>query len=305
MDIKYLNYILTIGRHKNITKASEELYVSQSSLSQYLAKLEAELGTPLFFRAKGELIPTKAGELYCKAAARVIDIQKQLYRDIQNIEKKGHITVGTTSLFGLKMLAEIIPAFNQVYPDYTIEITQTGLPQLKKMLLQENIDLGIMAATNAVPFEEQSVSLRSEEIFFAVPMSHPYVKINRGNIIENDDFLTVFKDEVFIKPKRGSSLQIATEKLFTDLGLEPKSLCETDSINATRSMVSAGMGVSFIASSSAVDENNIKYYSFEPKLERQNFVTYRKNWNMNEAEKHFYHMLLSYFDRHDKENYRI
>ena len=71
MDTKYLKYVLTIARKKNMTKAAEELYVSQSSLSQYLSRLEQEIGVPLFIRAKGELLLTPAGELYVEAARKV------------------------------------------------------------------------------------------------------------------------------------------------------------------------------------------------------------------------------------------
>lgn len=87
MDTRYLTYILTIAEEKNMTKAAKKLFVSQSSLSQYLTKLEQELGTPLFFRTKGELILTPAGELYTEAARNVIRIKKQLYRDIASLEK--------------------------------------------------------------------------------------------------------------------------------------------------------------------------------------------------------------------------
>ena len=45
MDVKYLNYILAIANRHNMTKAAEDLFVSQSSLSQYLSRLEQELGT--------------------------------------------------------------------------------------------------------------------------------------------------------------------------------------------------------------------------------------------------------------------
>lgn len=55
MDTKYLTYILTIAKRQNMTKAAEDLFVSQSSLSQYLSKLENELGTALFYRSKGSL----------------------------------------------------------------------------------------------------------------------------------------------------------------------------------------------------------------------------------------------------------
>ena len=72
LDIHYLNYIIAIAEEKNMTRAAQRLYVSQSSLSHYLAKLEQELGTALFFRGKNELIPTPAGEMYLDAARRVV-----------------------------------------------------------------------------------------------------------------------------------------------------------------------------------------------------------------------------------------
>ncbi|MDK2967550.1 LysR family transcriptional regulator, partial [Lacrimispora sp.] len=145
MDTRYLTYILTIAKKENMTKAAEELFVSQSTLSQYLSKLESELGTPLFYRSKGRLTLTPAGSLYIEAAKKVMSIKNVLYQNIQNIDNRGHITVGVTSQFGLDMLTDIIPAFKSQYPDIIIEISETNLPSLTKMILEESIDCGIMA----------------------------------------------------------------------------------------------------------------------------------------------------------------
>jgi LysR family transcriptional activator of glutamate synthase operon len=111
MDTRYLNYVLTIAKKENMTKAAEELYVSQSTLSQYLSKLESEIGTPLFYRSKGRLTLTPAGKLYVQAAEQVMSIKDNLYQNIQSLDNRGHITIGVTSQFGLRMLTEIIPAF--------------------------------------------------------------------------------------------------------------------------------------------------------------------------------------------------
>lgn len=146
MDTKYLKYVLTIARKKNMTKAAEELYVSQSSLSQYLSRLEQEIGVPLFIRAKGELLLTPAGELYVEAARKVIQIQKDLYHNIRGLNHKGHITIGVTSQFGLRMLTEIIPAYKKVFPQVTIEITESNVPTLTRMILEEGIDCAVMGA---------------------------------------------------------------------------------------------------------------------------------------------------------------
>ena len=146
MDTRHLTYILAIAQKKNMTKAAEELFVSQSSLSQYLTKLEQEIGTPLFFRTRGELTLTPAGALYVEAAKQVIRIKKQLYKDISSLDSRGHVTVGVTSQFGLRVLTEVIPRFKARYPDYRIEITEQDLPSITRMLLEENLDLGLMAA---------------------------------------------------------------------------------------------------------------------------------------------------------------
>ena len=126
MDVKFLKYILTIAEQKNMTKAASVLFVSQSSLSQYLTRLEQEIGTPLFVRTKNELIMTPAGELYVDAARKVLQIQQQLYQDIASLDQRGHITVGVTSNFGLRMLSEIIPQFKKTYLRFLSKYLRLG-----------------------------------------------------------------------------------------------------------------------------------------------------------------------------------
>lgn len=147
MNTRYLTYILTIAKRKNMTKAAEELYISQSSLSQYLSKLEKELGTALFFRTKWELIPTPAGELYIEACKKVLAIKEELYQQIKELDNGGNIAVGTTSQFGLKMIAEIVPLFKEKYPNFNITVSHGNLPLVKKMLMEETVDVAIIADT--------------------------------------------------------------------------------------------------------------------------------------------------------------
>jgi len=151
MDTKYISYILTIAKLKNMTKAAEELYVSQSSLSQYLSKLEQELGTPLFYRTKWELVPTPAGELYIEACHQVMNVKEQLYRQIKELDNSGNIAVGTTSQFGLKMMTEIIPKFKEQYPHFNITISKGNLNLVKKMLQEETVDAALVSDTVIPP----------------------------------------------------------------------------------------------------------------------------------------------------------
>lgn len=301
--MKYLKYILSIADRKNMTKAAEELYVSQSSLSQYLSKLEQELGTPLFFRTKGELTLTPAGQLYVESAREVIRIQKKLYQNIAGLDRRGHITVGVTSNFGLRMLSEIIPQFKGRYPEVTIEISETNFPSLKKMLMEESLDLGIAAAQNLAPFEGQAKVLRQEEVLFAVPIRHPYCALNPTGKITANELVEHFSHDNFMLSKRGSSLRALSDQLFDEQRFHPSTTCETNSISATRSMIAKDAGVAFIGESCSVERDYIKYYSLDPAIHRLNIVIRRKRWVLNEPEHVFYSYILDYFNDNKESPY--
>lgn len=303
MDVKYLKYILAIAERKNMTKAADELFVSQSSLSQYLSRLEQEIGTPLFFRTKGELTLTPAGELYVEAARKVIRIQHDLYQNIASLDRRGKISVGVTSNFGLRMLAEIVPLFKQTYPEVAIEISEVGLPALKKMLSDEMIDLGIASAVNTAPFDDQAHILRREEVFFAIPKTHPYTFKNTEDSLTIDELVTNFRTDNFLLSKRGSSLRGLSDQVFDSCDFTPSAFCETNNITATRNMVASEVGVAFIAESCSVNRDCIRYYSLSPALYRLNVIFTRKNWVQNGPEITFFSYLTHYFEKHTETPY--
>ena len=295
MDVKYLTYILAIAQRKNMTKAAEELYVSQSSLSQYLAKLEQELGTPLFYRTKGELLPTPAGHLYIAAAKQVIQIKKQLYKDILALDRRGHITVGTTSQFGLQALSEIIPIYKAQYPEVSIEITEGNYSHISRLLLEEQLDLAIMASHQLTPFETQSFILRTEEVLLGIPKSHPYHQEQPSGKITLELLQTIFKHDNFLLPKKGSSLRGISDEIFSKCNFIPSAICETNSISTIQSMIAKEAGIGLIASSCTKDDPNICYHSFDPPLSRLNLLVFRQNWSMNQAEQAFCQCIQDYF----------
>ena len=72
MDLKQIEYIVKIAETGNITRAAEQLFVTQSALNQQLLKLENALGIKLFYRRKHDLTPTDAGKLYLKYGRQML-----------------------------------------------------------------------------------------------------------------------------------------------------------------------------------------------------------------------------------------
>ena len=133
MDIKNPEYILEIARQQSVTHAAEKLFVTQSTLSQYLLKLENELGTPLFSREKSGLVPTEAGHVYLHAARAVVQIQNAAEASIAALKKEGFLCVGV-SFWGLTLLTGLLPAFKSRFPDITLRIFVDDYAHLKVMM---------------------------------------------------------------------------------------------------------------------------------------------------------------------------
>lgn len=221
-----------------------------------------------------------------------------MYQNIQHLENKGHITIGVTSQFALQMLTALIPRFKSGFPDVTIEISEVNVPTLTRLILEENIDCGIMALNTIEPFNADQVDiLREEEVLFAIPIDHPYHQKNPGDTMTITDFSENFSDANILLSKKGSTLRVLTDQIVEQAHIMLSTICETNSIIATRSMVAMGIGVAFIAESCASDAQRIAYYHMEPQQYRLNAFVRRKNWAMNRPEKQFQNHVLGYFKR--------
>lgn len=298
MDEKYLSYILAIEKYRNITKAAESLYVSQSTLSQYLARLEQELGAQIFYRDKNGLRPTQAGEIYLNAAHQVLQIKERAYADISNIENNGKLSVGATSSVFFKALANTIPLFKEEYPNIDIEIIEGDCLRISHLLKNRQLDLGMIATTTVPLPDEYSSVLRKESICFVAPGNHPYCRNNTGNYITQTDIARCFQNDRFLLCRRGSAIREITDHLFAQNNFYPHILCELNNIPTILEFLRSGHGVSFIGASCAVQPDIIKYYSVVPEIYRYNIVRCQKNSPASNARDRLYQQIVDYFRSH-------
>ena len=278
-----------MAEQRSITKAASALYISQPSLSQYLSKLEAELGTALFVRTKNELLPTAAGELYIEAARNVLHIQKQLYRNISTLTQTGQLRVGISSQWALDVLTDILPDFRKRYPNITIKIHQNKYDSMTALLNSGKLDLAVMAATDLDNFPYSYELLRKEEILFMMPKNHHlYPQFAPNQSISLNDITNLFQSESFILSDEGSTLREVADHIFRQYQFMPLSCCEVNSNNVMQKLVAKNMGVSFIPISYSSRANeDISYHKIEPRVFRYNIIAYRKNSVFSEIDQYF------------------
>lgn len=295
MDIKYLNYIIEIAEQKNITHAAENLFVSQSTLSQHLAKIETELKTPLFTRQKSSLELTEAGKLYVDSAKTVVNIQKNLYKNIENLSSRGKIKVGITSLWGMEMLTDILPLFQKKFPNITIEIDKNKCDKLLNNIKTGKIDIAIVAVTEDDYSINEHELLREEEIVLVTKSDSDKMKFFEGKTsITNDEFINHFSNDSFILSDIGSTLRKVTNRFFSENSLVPKIICEINNNDVILDMVSKMDCSSFIPIMYAKNREDLCYFNIIPKIKRINILSVSTKANILEPERYLIELIRTY-----------
>ncbi|MCR5144654.1 MAG: LysR family transcriptional regulator [Lachnospiraceae bacterium] len=162
MNIKNLEYFVTIAKYENISKAAEKLYVAQPALSKYLSDLEKELGYKLFDRNGKNIKLNQNGEIYLQYAKNVLQESKNVLTHLQeqndNFSKK--ITFGVSVCS--QLLGDILSEFHNMHPEVQMYII-TGYPL---DFDSNNLDLIIDCDTST---PDNTIPLMTEKLKIAMP----------------------------------------------------------------------------------------------------------------------------------------
>ena len=105
MDMKELNYIVTIADAGSISAAAEKLFMAQSSLSQALSLYESELGTPIFVRTSRGVRPTPSGSVFISHARQILNHYRLAQSEVWDIEaERRQVEFGISSFRGTYLL---------------------------------------------------------------------------------------------------------------------------------------------------------------------------------------------------------
>ena len=118
METRVLKYFLAVAREENITKAAEQLHITQPTLSRQLAQLEEELGVHLFERGTRRTTLTSEGLLLRRRAEEIVELMDKTERELAEQEElvDGTVSIGWGELESVKFVASMLRAFSEKYP---------------------------------------------------------------------------------------------------------------------------------------------------------------------------------------------
>ena len=299
MDTRYLNYFMEIAKQKNISKAATYLFLTQSSLSQFLAKEEEELGVKLFIRDKKGLKLTHAGELYKEACEKILDAKTELYHSLADLEqsKTGITKVGITPQWGGLAFANVMPEFLKKYPLSSLKFIEDTAYPLIEAISGNEIDLALIALNDYVSLQYPKFLIQREELFLAVPQDFITEEIlqQNGEIIPMAR-LNIFQEFPFILSRERTMIRDITDDMFRSAGFIPKVTCEINNHLASLEMTSKNLGISIIPRCYMIKEyKTIKYFSIAPHWYWDISIVMRRGYELRQADQYMIMLLKNYY----------
>jgi len=241
ITFRQLQVFESIARLENFTRAAEELFLTQPTVSMQIKKLEECIGSPLFEHIGKKVYLTAIGHelyLYAREILETLAHFEMQASDLQGM-KTGQLrlaVVTTAKYYAPRMLG----IFCQKYPDIEVSLKVTNRERLLERLNQNEDDLYIIGRPPQNT-ESHFVPLIENPLVVIASRDHPLSKINR-TLTFND-----IAREQFIIRERGSGTRRAIEKYFTSQGRDIHIQMELGSNEAIKHAVASGLGISILS----------------------------------------------------------
>ena len=242
MIFRNYEYFLAIADSGSLTKAAEQLYVSQPSLSQYLKRLENNLGVELFDHRASPLKLTYTGERYYNYVKKVKQLDENVQKEFQDIQSQtgGRLRLGVAFWRGACLLPDIFPAFHKGRSS-----------QLEAALMNDKLDVAVLNLPRSLHYDKLRCEILCEErILLAAPTQHPYTqallqncRVLGGRPVASLEML----DHIpLILTKPGQNLTHEVTYALNKHQLEPDILMETGNLTTAINLTAQGMCCTFV-----------------------------------------------------------
>ncbi|WP_373778568.1 LysR family transcriptional regulator [Glaesserella sp.] len=299
MEFRQFKYVLKVAEERNFSVAAKKLFISQPSLSQFIQKVEEQVGAPLFDRSVSPLKLTYIGRLYVENAKAIMDLQYQFEQQVDDVlnTKQGKVIVGSSPFRSAYLLARMLPVFYQQYPNIEVSLKEDNTQNLEDLALAGETDISL----SLLPVNEQLFDyefLFEEKILLALPPDHfvaKQLRLKAGDHSYTPQIsLDILKDTPFIQMNKNHKLHQLLNKCCEQAGFSPNVVFQTGSMTTAQALSGAGIGATLLPETLVMAEHFEKepcYCQIDNHPSRTVVVVYRKGRYLSRAAKAFIEML--------------
>lgn len=240
--LRLFDAVLRLG---GFSAAARALGLTQSSVSQSIAALEADVGQPLFDRSSRKLSLTEAGQALKGQVAGVLDALEQTRAALQQLDQvlTGTLLLGATDTLATHVLPPVFAAFRKGHPGVELRLDNRPSPAIAEKVAARELDLGVVSlplphGSTAVQALTQ-VPLVEQRDVVIVPRGHALAKRSKVRLLDLAKFPLVLLD-------RTTASRAWLERHFAVEKLTPRVAMEMSSLEVLKRLVELGFGISVV-----------------------------------------------------------
>ena len=239
MDIYLLKTLIAVAKHESVTKASEEVFLTQPAITKQIKVLEREYGIELFERKNNRFVLTQDGSVLLDYAYRIVSLYNESIDKINEIQGKptGTLTMGVNLTLGIYVLPQLLKLFYEVYPDLKIEMILDNTDHIVKSVKRGEVNFGF-------------VGLNIEDSLISNHRCYQgRMKVVMGPGLADDKKTLGWKELTalpFIGRERGSDIRETYEQWLKEKGIRITPKMELNNTEAIKMCVQEGIGFSFL-----------------------------------------------------------
>ena len=236
MQLLQLHYFLTVARTEHMSQAALHLNITQSSLSKTIARLESEVGVPLFDRNGKKIRLNSYGKYYSKEVEKALRILQNAHEEVQEMADIEEDQV-SISVMSSTILPTVFRNFYERRPN--VRISQSILPDTvaKERLISGEIELCV-SNTPIIGPDIEWLPVLKERLDLIVPIDHRLAEFDEIDLLEA-------KNERFIGYKSGLESVSMYEQCCLEAGFTPNIVFEGTEMSIVLQLVNEGQGITF------------------------------------------------------------
>lgn len=243
LTLHQLKIFHTVARTGNLTRAAEQLGISQPAVSIQIKQLERILGLPLIEPCgRGQKL-TQMGEVVDEHALRIlaqVEGLAEAVMDIRGVEG-GQLVVGADTTVGIYVMPQLLGAWHHNHPQVEVDLRVANHDAVCQLLRNNEVDVAVVSTIPRIPHLDVESFLPNRLVIIAPP-DHALAQRNDGNLPA-----ALLAQEPFLVREGGSSTRAAMEAFCRQAGVELRIAMQLGSIGAIKQGVASGLGLGVVS----------------------------------------------------------
>ncbi|WP_075259881.1 LysR family transcriptional regulator [Herbaspirillum camelliae] len=272
MNLRQIEFVLAVAEESSFTRAASRCHTVQSALSHQVARLEDELGTPLFERTSRRVRLTLAGEAFVRQAHAALEATRRIPEEVAAAagQVRGQLAIGTISALGSIDIVALIEQFHARHPQVEIRLTQSGSEELLVRLRQRRLDVALIGLWQGEKIEGMAhLRIAQERLVALLPPEHPLASRRRLTL---ERLATL----PLVDYPQDSSARRQTDKAFAAAGVAHQIHFEVNHLNLIAQFVSRGLAASLVPESVATKLDGVVHVAVQDAPNRVLYVVWPK-----------------------------